>query len=181
MGRQAPLALYLRLMVTRFEDIDWSRWVPQERATELFVRRDGQILLIRKKRGLGAGKVVGPGGRIAPYESPLQAAVREVQEELGITPTGVQASGELSFQFRDGYSLLVYVFTATGCEGEAQETEEAVPLWTPLERVPFDQMWADDYLWFPLLLSSTPFSGRFLFDGDALLGHALSSLDNNMG
>lgn len=160
-------------MYTRFEDIDWSRWAPQERATELFVRRDGQILLIRKKRGLGAGKIVGPGGRIDGDESPLQAAVREVQEELGITPTGIQASGELWFQFRDGYSLLVHVFTATGCEGDPAETDEAAPIWTPLERIPYDQMWADDYLWFPLLLDGQTFAGQFLFDGDVLLGHAV--------
>jgi 8-oxo-dGTP diphosphatase len=71
---------------TRFENIDWTSWTPQERATLLFIRRDGLVLLIRKKRGLGAGKINGPGGRIDGEETPLQCAIREVEEELHVTP-----------------------------------------------------------------------------------------------
>jgi 8-oxo-dGTP diphosphatase len=161
-------------MPSRFEDINWAQWTPQERATLLFVRRDGQVLLIRKKRGLGAGKINGPGGRLDNGELPLQCAIREAQEELHITPTGVQPRGELAFQFVDGYALFVYVFSADGCDGEPQETDEATPIWTPLDAIPFDQMWADDRLWFPHLLDNQSFHGYFLFDGDTLLGHSLA-------
>jgi len=161
------------LMPARFEDIDWTHWTPQERATLLFVRQADRVLLIRKKRGLGAGKINGPGGRLDGAESPRQCAIREVQEELHVTPTGVQPRGELAFQFVDGYALFVYVFSADGCEGEPQETDEAAPLWSPLDAIPFDQMWADDRLWFPHLLNGQPFRGRFLFDGETLLGHDL--------
>ncbi len=164
-------------MDTQFNDIDWAHWLPQERATLLFVRHGDRLLLIRKKRGLGAGKINGPGGRLEDGESPLQCAIREVQEELHVTPTGVEPRGELAFQFVDGYALFVYVFSATRCEGEPQETVEAAPLWTPIDAIPFDQMWADDALWFPHLLSGQPFHGRFLFDGDALLGYEVSLED----
>ena len=160
-------------MLLRFEDIDWNRWTPHEQATLLFVRQADRVLLIRKKRGLGAGKINGPGGRLDDGESPLQCAIREIQEELRVTPIGVEACGELAFQFTDGYALFVSVFSATGCEGEPQETDEAVPLWTAIDAVPFDEMWADDVLWFPSLLNGQPFTGRFLFDGDTLLGHDL--------
>ncbi len=157
--------------LTRFEDIDWTHWTPQEHATLLFVRQADRVLLIRKQRGLGAGKINGPGGRLDEGESPLQCAIREVQEELCVTPIGVEARGELAFQFVDGYALYVHVFSATGCEGEPQETAEAVPLWTSIDAIPFDEMWADDRLWFPHLLSGQLFRGRFLFDDDALLGY----------
>lgn len=159
----------------RFEEIDWKEWVPQQRATLLFVIRGGQILLIRKKRGLGAGKINGPGGRIDPGETPLEAAIREVQEELCVTPTGVRDCGELRFQFLDGLSLHGYVFTATDCDGDPQETEEATPLWTPIDAIPYDEMWADDWLWYPLMLAGTRFDGRFLFDGDRMLGYEVDS------
>lgn len=158
-------------MPTRFEEIDWINWMPQERATLLFVRQADQVLLIRKKRGLGAGKINGPGGRLDDGEAPLQCAIREVQEELRVTPTGVEPCGELAFQFVDGYALFVSVFSATGCEGEPQETDEATPLWVPLDAVPFDQMWADDRIWFGHMLSGQPFRGHFLFDGDKMLGY----------
>jgi 8-oxo-dGTP diphosphatase len=161
-------------MLTHFEDVDWTHWTSHEHATLLFVRQADQVLLIRKQRGLGAGKINGPGGRLDEGESPMQCAIREVQEELLITPIGVELRGELAFQFVDGYALYVYVFSATGCEGEPQETDEAVPLWFPIDAIPFDQMWADDRLWFPHLLSGAYFRGRFLFDGDVLLGHEIA-------
>jgi 8-oxo-dGTP diphosphatase len=160
----------------RVTDIDWQSWTPHERGTVLFVLQGDRVLLIRKKRGLGAGKINGPGGRVEPDETPLQAAVREVEEELGIVPAGVEAWGELAFQFTDGYALLVYVFTARAFTGEPRETDEALPLWTPLAALPFDEMWADDRHWFPLLLARTPFRGRFIFDGDRLLAHDLTPL-----
>jgi 8-oxo-dGTP diphosphatase len=160
-------------MISHFEDIDWTHWTPQERATLLFVRRADRLLLIRKKRGLGAGKINGPGGRLDDGESPRQCAIREVQEELLVTPIGVEPCGELAFQFVDGYALYVHVFSATDCEGEPQETDEAAPLWFPIDAIPFDQMWADDYIWFPHLLSGQPFHGRFLFDSDELLGYEI--------
>jgi 8-oxo-dGTP diphosphatase len=155
----------------RLEDVDWANWMPQERATLLFVIRDHQMLLIHKKRGLGAGKINGPGGRLDPGESPLQGAIREVQEELNVTPTGVQPCGELAFHFVDGFSILVSIFTAKDCEGEPQETDEATPLWVPLTHIPYDSMWADDPIWFPLMLAGKPFRGCLLFDGETLLGH----------
>lgn len=158
---------------TRFEDIDWSRWQAQQPAVLLFVVRDGRVLLIHKKRGLGAGKINAPGGRLDNGELPVQAAVREVQEELRVTPTGIEHCGELCFQFVDGLSIHVEVFRASDCEGEPQETDEAIPIWTPLEKIPFEQMWADDRLWIPLMLARKKFSGRFLFDGDAMLGHEI--------
>ncbi len=157
--------------LTRLHEIDWPAWQPVDRATLLFVIRDGRILLIRKKRGLGAGKINGPGGRLDPGETHRACAVREVEEELRVTPTGISHRGELLFQFTDGYSIHVQVFAATGCRGEPQETAEAVPLWTDLDRIPYDEMWADDRIWLPLMLAGKPFSGRFIFDGDAMLDH----------
>lgn len=161
----------------RFEDMDWDAWKPVEQATLLFVLRDNQVLLIHKKRGLGAGKINGPGGRLEPGETAHEAAVREVQEELLVTPTGVEERGELFFQFADGHSIHGIVFTATNCEGDPKETDEAVPIWTPVDQIPYNRMWADDALWMPILLAGHRFSGRFLFDGDTMLGHDVRTIN----
>lgn len=160
----------------RLEDIDWANWRAEQLATLLFVIRDSQILLIHKKRGLGAGKINGPGGRIHDGESSMQAAIREVQEELRVTPTGVQRCGKLSFQFVDGLSIHCEVFRASDCDGEPQETDEARPIWTPLDEIPYHCMWADDRLWIPLMLAGKKFAGRFLFDDDEMLEHELEIL-----
>jgi 8-oxo-dGTP diphosphatase len=162
--------------IRRVDDIDWPRWKPTERATLLFVIRDARVLLIHKKTGLGAGKINGPGGRIEAGEDEMAAAVREVQEELCILPLGVRKAGELSFQFVDGYGLEGHVFTAAGYTGEPRETEEAIPLWTALDSIPYERMWADDRLWFPLLLAGSKFKGFFIFDGDAMLDSRIEEM-----
>ncbi len=155
----------------RATDLDWNTWQAKDRATILFVVSAGRILLIRKKRGLGAGKINGPGGRIDEGETPLQGAIREVEEELRVTPTGAEERGVLLFQFLDGYSIHVTVFVAPACDGEPVETDEAVPLWTDVGAIPYDEMWADDVLWLPAVLEGRRVRGRFVFDGDRMLDH----------
>jgi 8-oxo-dGTP diphosphatase len=162
--------------VRRLDDIDWEHWTPQVRATLLFVVQGGRILLIRKKRGLGAGKINGPGGKLEPGEAPLAGAIREVEEEIGVTPTGVEPRGEIRFQFTDGLRLHGSVFAASGCVGEPHETDEAAPLWFDVARIPYPEMWADDVAWLPLLLAGRRFVGRALFDGDRLLDQDFEEL-----
>ncbi len=154
-------------------EIDWATWQPKERATLLFVVKDGQILLIRKKRGLGAGKINGPGGRIEAGESAQEAAVRETREELGIEAHSADLRGELHFQFVDGYSLHCSVFLSPDCTGEPVETDEAIPLWTPLDAIPYHEMWEDDARWLPGVLAGGKFCGFFHFDGDKMLAHSV--------
>lgn len=154
-------------------DIDWNLWTPSDRATLIFVVEPERVLLIRKKRGLGAGKMNAPGGRIEPNETRLEGALRELREELGVGATGVVEYGELAFQFCDGYALLCHVFRADLCVGTPIETDEATPHWCALDALPFDEMWADDRLWIPLLLERKTFRGRFIFDQDAMLDHRL--------
>lgn len=153
-----------------FDVIQWGNWTPTDQATLCFVLQDQQVLLIEKKRGLGKGKVNGPGGKFDPGETAAACAVRETQEELGITPTDLEDRGLLRFEFTDGYKLAAHVFIARGHEGEAVETPEAVPLWTDLDRIPYRRMWADDVLWLPHVLEGKSVKGDFLFDGEKMLG-----------
>lgn len=160
-------------------DINWSTWQAKDTATLAFVIKDEQILLIRKKRGLGAGKINGPGGRLENNETIAACAVREAQEELGITPINPVKRGELKFQFADGYSIHVHVFLAHDLEGTPVETDEAIPIWSPLDAVPYDEMWEDDEIWIPHMLAGRSFSGRFVFDDDKMLDHVLQVFDDH--
>lgn len=154
----------------QFHQIDWPRWVPDEHATLAFVVCSGRILLIHKLRGLGEGKITGPGGKLEPGETAEACALRELEEELGVNAEGPEHAGELYFQFNSGYKLRVTVFRLAGCEGIPTATEEAIPLWVDLDAIPYDRMWADDRLWIPLMLAGTEFEGYFLFEGEAMLG-----------
>ena len=149
----------------------WNFWQPTMRASLCFVRREGRILMIRKKRGLGAGKINGPGGRLEAGETALQAAIRETREELCVTPFDLSERGELRFQFEDGLALHCVVFTAGGCIGEPVETDEAVPHWMEPGEIPYHDMWADDIHWLPGRLRGGRFRGTFRFDRDVMLWH----------
>ncbi len=153
------------------DDIDWPLWRPTEIATLMFIRREEELLLIRKKRGLGAGKINAPGGRVEGEESIAECAVRETREELLVTPIEPRLCGRQRFHFVDDYRLTVFVFLSHEHTGTATETDEAVPLWTHVDRIPYDEMWADDALWLPMMLRGEVFDGRYVFDGDDMLDH----------
>lgn len=159
-------------------DIDWDSWKAKDPATLTFIIKNRQVLLIRKKRGLGAGKINAPGGRLEAGETPLECAIREVQEELCVTPVDPVFSGENRFQFTDGYSIHVHTYIAQDFEGTPTETDEAIPLWFPLEGIPYGEMWEDDSVWIPRMLEGRRFDGRYLFDGDKMLDHELQLLES---
>ena len=157
--------------------LDWSAWVPDVRATLLFVIDKDRILLMEKKRGLGKGKVNGPGGKIEPGETAKQAAVRETEEELGVTPLNPEPRGTLFFQFVDGLKMRVSVFFSSAHTGAARESDEARPRWTPLDASPYGDMWADDEVWLPHALAGHTVTLHAVFEGDAMLDHTLHITD----
>ncbi len=150
-------------------DVDWDAWEPKETAVICFIFKDDKVLLINKKTGLGAGKVNAPGGRVEPAEMAIDAAVREVQEETGLTPLNVREVGQLSFIFKDGYSLKGIVYFSDDFTGNMVETDEADPFWHPVAEIPYEKMWADDQLWLPLAIKGKYITGHFIFDGDKML------------
>ena len=152
---------------------DWHAWRATHHAVLTFVTKENRVLLIHKKRGLGAGKINAPGGRVEPGETALQAAVRETQEEVGVTPTGLEHRAVLRFAFTDGYGLVCHVFMADNAEGALVETDEAKPFWCDANEIPYGRMWADDRIWLPLALEGRHLEAWFIFDGDAALWHQL--------
>ena len=159
--------------MNQLADIDWDNWQAVDPATLVFVIRDGKILLINKKTGLGKGKVNGPGGKVEKGESTEACAVRECQEELGITVLNLQYCGQHRFQFVDGYSIHVWVYRSEDFDGIPTETIEAKPLWVSLDEIPYEQMWEDDAIWLPMMLRGEKFQGRWIFDGDRMLDYEL--------
>ncbi len=150
-----------------------ENWTAVHEATLIFVLASSRVLLIRKKRGLGAGKINGPGGKRDAGETLRACAHRELREELCIHVSDSEDRGRLRFQFIDGYSLDVHVFVAHEFMGTPTETAEAVPIWSTLDQIPFEEMWEDDRIWLPRVLAGERVNGRFVFDGDSMLAHEI--------
>ena len=158
-------------------EVDWEAWVPDETAVLCFIRNDNDVMLIRKKTGLGAGKINAPGGRIEPGESAETAAIRETIEETEVTPTELECRVYLSFIFTNGYSLYVTVFFASAFSGTPMETREAAPFWCDITNLPFEKMWEDDREWLPRAITGELLDARFIFDGEQMISKHIKSID----
>ncbi|VDZ84799.1 8-oxo-dGTP diphosphatase MutT [Kluyvera intermedia] len=58
-----------------------------------------------------------PGGKIEAEESPEQAVIRELQEEVGITVTSLQQFDKLEYQFPDRH-ITLWFWLVDGWKGE---------------------------------------------------------------
>lgn len=128
---------------------------------------ESNILLGMKKRGFGMGRWNGFGGKVHDGESIKDAAMRELEEEIGITPIDLRTRGKILFEFQDTGKLLeVHLFSASEYEGTPTESEEMLPKLFDMKNIPYDEMWDDDKHWLPILLEGNNIDGYFLFDGN---------------
>jgi len=129
------------------------------------LKKGGQILLGMKKRGFGAGRWNGFGGKVKTGENIEQAAIRETQEECGIEIIELEKTGIVNFKFEESPEILeVHLFNIKRFAGEPKESEEMEPRWFSYAEIPFDSMWPDDQFWLPLFLEGKKFKGYFLFN-----------------
>ena len=157
--------------IIQHQMIDWKNWEPKMLSSLVFIRSDEKVLLIRKKTGLGAGKINAPGGKIESGENAETAAVREVEEEVKLKVKELREMGTLKFQFIDESQLALHctVFMTSEFIGEAKETIEAAPFWCANDEIPYNKMWADDICWLPGMLEGNCFEGEFVFRGDSMI------------
>ncbi|MCY7326538.1 MAG: 8-oxo-dGTP diphosphatase [Microbacteriaceae bacterium] len=137
-----------------------------------------EVLLGRKKTGLGLGNLVGPGGKLEAGESPTDAAVRETREEVGVTvhPDSLTLIGELTYPFphRPAWSQKSWAFLCREFSGEPVESDELRPEWFPLDDLPLDRMWDDAKHWLPSALAGRFVRATFTFAAD---GKSVESSD----
>lgn len=152
------------------------------RRTLLFLVKDGQILLAMKKRGFGAGRWNGVGGKLDAGETIEQALVRECQEEIGVTPTKYRKVAELDFtggSTEEAWAMYVHAYIADEWQGEPHETEEMAPKWYGTDAIPYKDMWQDDEYWVPIVLTGKTVRGEFTFDeNDNLTSHKIIETDD---
>jgi 8-oxo-dGTP diphosphatase len=106
--------------------------------------RDGRYLAVERPKGARmAGWWEFPGGKIEPGESGGQALVRELQEELGITPTVFDHWRDLDHRY-DEFSVNLHFFNVTEYIGEPTPLEDQRMTWVdPTAAVELDFLPAD--------------------------------------
>lgn len=134
--------------------------------TLCLIHQHPKILLGMKKRGFGQGRWNGFGGKVGPDESIIDAAKREVLEEIGVEVdlTEENKFAVVQFEFHNQPDTIEVHFFKTGeYKGEPSEGEEMLPKWFGVDEIPLEEMWPDDKYWIPLFLEGKKFKGRFLF------------------
>ncbi|XP_042576038.1 7,8-dihydro-8-oxoguanine triphosphatase isoform X2 [Cyprinus carpio] len=180
--REQDRFIQLRRTYLQFERSDFYtvEMLTNKLLTLVLVVQPGRVLLGMKKRGFGAGKWNGFGGKVQPGETIEQAARRELLEESGLTVDTLHKIGNIKFEFIGETELLdVHIFRADTYKGEPTESDEMRPQWFDTDKIPFSQMWADDVQWFPLMLQKKKFLGYFKFHGhDVIVEHKLEEVED---
>lgn len=156
---------------------DWLNPPSTVNAVLCYLNKGNSYLLLLKSKGkFGEGFWNAPGGKVEPNETPEDAVRREVREETGLRAIELTEAGSLQFYFGKDKRVpdwAVIVYACTRFNGRLVESKEGKLQWFKKEELPYDQMWADDRHWLPLLIEGKKFRGSFVFTSDSK--HLLSS------
>lgn len=140
--------------------------------TLCYLKSEGKTLMmhrVKKQNDMHEGKWNGLGGKLIPGESPEECAIREVQEESGLTMHSPQLRGILTFPtFDDIDDWYVFVFTTHDFEGEQIESDEGVLHWIEDEKLLDLHLWEGDRIFLKWLEQDKFFSGKLTYQSGIL-------------
>ncbi len=141
--------------------------------TICFLIKDDKVCLGMKKRGFGAGKWNGFGGKVGDKEvnkdeTIEESVIREAGEEFNIIPKQLNKVAQIFFKFpsQPEWGQHCHIFLIPKWKGEPTESEEMQPGWFSFDKLPFDRMWPYDKLWIPRILAGEKLVANFEFDKD---------------
>ena len=141
------------------------------------LRGDDVLLLhrVKKENDLNRDKWIGIGGKFEEGESPEECLIREAWEETGLTLTGYQYRGIVTFVSDEWEGEYMHLYTATGWTGELKECDEGVLEWISREKMKMLPQWEGDKIFLRLLEEGAPFfSLKLCYEGDRLTYVALN-------
>ena len=123
--------------------------------TLCYIEKDNKYLMLhrtKKKNDANKGKWIGVGGHFESGESPEDCVVREVKEETGLELTDYRLRGIVTFVINDdGRQGIMFLYTATGFNGELIECNEGELKWVDKQKVVDLNVWEGDPIYFDLL------------------------------
>ena len=145
-------------------------------ATLCYVRQNGKTLMvhrIKKPNDIHEGKWNGLGGKFEPGETPEECARREILEESGLRVKKLDLKGLLSFPlFARDEDWYAFVFVGTDFEGSLIESPEGTLQWIDDSKLTELNLWEGDRIFLPWLERPGFFSGKFVYQGGALVDHS---------
>ena len=103
--------------------------------TNLCMLQNGTRVLVEEKIGKGADGIIFPGGHVEAHEPVVDAVIREMKEETGLTIEHPQLCGVKEWINEDGSRYLVFLFRADRFSGELTSSAEGRVFWLEKEEV----------------------------------------------
>lgn len=141
------------------------------RQTTLWIiLKDDKILLCMKKRWFWEWLWNWAWWKCEKWETIEQAMIRELQEETWLETNleNLENMWVLHFYFdaNPDWNQDVNIFKINDFDWAPTETEEMRPKWFNLEDIPYNEMWEDDKIWLPRMISLEKVEYDFTFWND---------------
>ncbi len=147
-------------------------------AATTFIIKDNKILLGFKKRGFGMNKWNTFGGKLDQGETYEEAAKREVFEECELNVFSLEEKAVINFSWTNNNDKFeVHAFQTLQFDGQPVESEEMLPQWFDLDKIPYKKMWPDNQLWWPIVLQGDKIKANFVYGPkDKLVEYNIESI-----
>ncbi|WKZ70299.1 MAG: 8-oxo-dGTP diphosphatase [Melioribacteraceae bacterium] len=137
-------------------------------ATLCYVQKDNKTLMLyrnKKENDYHEGKWNGLGGKFELGESPEDCAIREINEEAGLTVKNLIMKGFITFPLFDGKDdWHVFLFVIDKFEGELIDSPEGELDWIDNDKLSEINLWEGDKIFIPWLFEDKFFSAKFNYE-----------------
>jgi 8-oxo-dGTP diphosphatase len=118
------------------QGIDPTRWMVIPR-TLCFITYDDHVLLLRRAahKRVFPNRYNGIGGHLERNEDPLSGALREIEEETGLTVHRIQFRGISHIDAGQNVGIVLFVFTAVADSRKFTDSDEGTLEWVPIANV----------------------------------------------
>ena len=150
--------------------------------TLCFITDGDDVLLLRgaSDKTIWPNLYNGVGGHVKPEEDVRAAALREIEEETGLTVRDLRLRGVVNIpvDVEEKTGILMFVFTAAADGREVRPSEEGQPEWIPQDEVEALDLVEDLPILLPKVLSmgpdAPPFYGLYTYAEDGTLAASFS-------
>jgi 8-oxo-dGTP diphosphatase len=147
-------------------------------ATLCILRHENNFLLLKRLKEPNKGCYTPVGGKLDPFESPLQSAIRETREETGIGVDTMKFCGILTETSPTDYNWTGYVYLADIDMQEPPTCNEGT-----LEWIAFDELLTiptpkTDWYIYKYILDEKPFAFSADYDEQLNLLSMIEEIEN---